>query len=703
MAVYTNLKEKRRWESIRAALKASDSTAEEIAGATGIPLRTVRRHLPRYVGEGILRASESKNTHYGKRPAVYSLADAQVNDAQIESTPKVGGGQPYAKCPRPLSVTGESMNVPSCNGIQVEGTTLESPTCNTINIDINTDIKNNGNRKVAVAVANFDIERVLPLDTPAIAGLIEPEPDEEPDDPLVIRKTILIPGNAEPSVMRSSQLPVVPPDGRRLWFDTEEALLKFLQSDRMASNLRQESDKAITTLCHDGTWAVDVFQTPIKNVAEMFGTFCNGDLIDPSLVEETEGRYRTLRTECISALPECACQKAYLAHAVDTRDCSLTLGSTCEHPDCPVAQAEKDALALRSQSNGVCEGWNPVTAYEKEIRREQAMAQNSMKNPLRDGDTLSRSDYEDVAGAWYLTKARKYGLPSCNCGAIVHYGIERGPKFQNPAPIISIASRCSACIGVGFSVRPGVTNWLWPSRIPFGRLTLLAGHPGVGKGMATMYIAAAASTGTGWFDCKNTNGPLEVVIASSEDAIADTLTPRLMAAGADLSKVMFLDGVSTDKGDKEFTLDTDLPALREMTVSYPNAKLIIIDPVLDYLQGKSEMNAKALFSALDRIAEETRAAIVLVTHYTKTAGKSNSITRGNAMGLVDAVHVAWSFGMDRTDGLMKMLPLKAPCGGGLTYQIVPKKLEIDGKFKDEGFLRWEGVTGCNSVLKVRMK
>src|ERR1019366_5685184 len=99
------------------------------------------------------------------------------------------------------------------------------------------------------------------------------------------------------------------------------------------------------------------------------------------------------------------------------------------------------------------------------------------------------------------------------------------------------------------SITREVLSWLWPNRIPFGKLTLFVGHPGIGKGMATMHVIACASTGTGWVDCDNTNTPVDSILISTEDSAGDTLVPRLQAAGADLDRVIVFDKMTTEQGD----------------------------------------------------------------------------------------------------------------------------------------------------------
>ncbi len=45
-------------------------------------------------------------------------------------------------------------------------------------------------------------------------------------------------------------------------------------------------------------------------------------------------------------------------------------------------------------------------------------------------------------------------------------------------------------------IQPESVRWLWPGRLPLGRLSLIAGMPGLGKSFATASIAASVSTGS---------------------------------------------------------------------------------------------------------------------------------------------------------------------------------------------------------------
>src|SRR2546421_333545 len=79
-------------------------------------------------------------------------------------------------------------------------------------------------------------------------------------------------------------------------------------------------------------------------------------------------------------------------------------------------------------------------------------------------------------------------------------------------------------------VQPEPVTWLWQRRIPLGKLTLLSGDPGLGKSTLLLDLAARVTKKTPMPD-----GSLPVrggvVVLSAEDGAADTIVPRLNAAG----------------------------------------------------------------------------------------------------------------------------------------------------------------------------
>ena len=84
----------------------------------------------------------------------------------------------------------------------------------------------------------------------------------------------------------------------------------------------------------------------------------------------------------------------------------------------------------------------------------------------------------------------------------------------------------------------------------------------------------------------------DVLFISAEDDAADTIRPRLDAAGADPSRVHIVGGVESlnRDGDPEtrlLSLRRDLEPIREAARSLKQCRLIVVDPVSAYLDGRT--------------------------------------------------------------------------------------------------------------------
>jgi len=170
-------------------------------------------------------------------------------------------------------------------------------------------------------------------------------------------------------------------------------------------------------------------------------------------------------------------------------------------------------------------------------------------------------------------------------------------------------------------------NWLWPPYIPKGKLTLLEGDPGVGKSWVSLAVATAVSLGNGLLG-QEEGEPANVVIASAEDGLGDTIRPRLDAMGADNRRIFAIDGA--------LVLDLDGFTLLETYLEKKQPTLLIIDPLVAYLGSNIDIHraneTRAVMSQLARLAEKFDAAILAVRHLTK-GGMSKAIYRG--LGSID--------------------------------------------------------------------
>lgn len=170
-------------------------------------------------------------------------------------------------------------------------------------------------------------------------------------------------------------------------------------------------------------------------------------------------------------------------------------------------------------------------------------------------------------------------------------------------------------------------QWLWSPFIPFGKITIIQGDPGEGKTTLALRLAAACTTET-QLPGMEKQAPFPVIYQTAEDGLGDTIKPRLMEAGADLTKVMNI----VEDGRSLTLLDERI----EKAIVQTGAKLMILDPIQGYLGDRVDMNRaneiRSVLKNVASVAERTGCAIVLVGHLNKASG-SSSAYRG--LGSID--------------------------------------------------------------------
>jgi putative DNA primase/helicase len=214
-------------------------------------------------------------------------------------------------------------------------------------------------------------------------------------------------------------------------------------------------------------------------------------------------------------------------------------------------------------------------------------------------------------------------------------------------------------------------RWLWPGRIACGKLTVIAGNPGLGKSQLTASLAAIVSHGELWPVENSRCEPGGVVILSAEDDAEDTIRPRLEAAGADLQRCYMLDAVCDvdEKGkpyQRAFSLKRDLERLSSLLAELKNVRLVVVDPISAYLgDADSHKNAeiRALLAPLGDLAAKHGAAVVAVSHFNK-AGQQDALLRVmGSLAFVAAARAAYAVVKYQNDPQRRLfLPLKNNLG-----------------------------------------
>lgn len=201
-------------------------------------------------------------------------------------------------------------------------------------------------------------------------------------------------------------------------------------------------------------------------------------------------------------------------------------------------------------------------------------------------------------------------------------GLDRNAWVAEKLPKSTIVLTCGA------DLTPEPVQWLWPDWLAQGKFHLLAGAPGQGKTTIAMSLAATVTIGSRWPDgsrCEAGN----VLIWSGEDDYKDTLLPRLLAAGADRSRVFFVEGTRTGNMVRPFDPSTDMRTLKEAIQKIGIVRLIVIDPVSTAVAGDSHKNTEVRrgLQPLVDLAVAVDAALLGITHLSKGGQGSDPAQR----------------------------------------------------------------------------
>jgi hypothetical protein len=250
-------------------------------------------------------------------------------------------------------------------------------------------------------------------------------------------------------------------------------------------------------------------------------------------------------------------------------------------------------------------------------------------------------------------------------------------------PEIVAAHAANAILRRGSEVLPQAVDWLWDGWLAASMLHLIGGAPGTGKTTIAVALAAAITCGGTWPDGTRAKAG-NVLIWSGEDDYRVTLAPRLHAAGADMDRVFFVEGVQ--QGPERFPFDPakDMDALRAALRDIPDIQLVVIDPIVSAVAKDSHNNGdvrRGLQPLVD-LGMEKGAAVLGITHFSKgTQGREplERVTGSLAFGALARlvmVTVKQEAEVDRPERriLVRAKSNIGPDGGGFVYGL--KQVEL---------------------------
>ena len=192
------------------------------------------------------------------------------------------------------------------------------------------------------------------------------------------------------------------------------------------------------------------------------------------------------------------------------------------------------------------------------------------------------------------------------------------------------------------SVKVEQIEWLLYPFIPFGKVTIIQGDPGEGKTTMVLQIIAKLTRGESILlnqksqkeaqkdseknlkqevlSQDNPMQPVNVIYRTAEDGLGDTIKPRLLAAGADCSRVLVID----DQDQPLTMLDVRL----EEAIMQTKARMVVLDPIQGFLGTDVDMHRaneiRPLMKRVAVLAEKYHCAIILIGHMNKNSnGKSS--------------------------------------------------------------------------------
>ena len=212
---------------------------------------------------------------------------------------------------------------------------------------------------------------------------------------------------------------------------------------------------------------------------------------------------------------------------------------------------------------------------------------------------------------------------------------------------------CAAQPGLLADVPMQSVAWLVPQLLPLGEVSLLGADGGTGKGIWQAQLIAYVTAGktSGFFPLPPQQTG-KVLLLAGEDDPGKVLKARLLAAGADMNRVLVL------TADDYFGKTGQPLTLKDQALADFAAKagplLLIVDPLQSFLPADVEMASRnqmrSALLPLRAIAAKQGCAVLIVMHSNKKQGVSGRARLADSSDIWDMARSVLMMGRAKNDG-----------------------------------------------------
>jgi len=246
-------------------------------------------------------------------------------------------------------------------------------------------------------------------------------------------------------------------------------------------------------------------------------------------------------------------------------------------------------------------------------------------------------------------------------------------------------------------------EWIWPGMLAKQKVHVLAGESGIGKTMILCQISAVVSRGGIFPGEKEPCTKGRVLFLTGEDGEDDTIKPRLMASGADMSNVTLLNEMI---GEEYFTVQKHIGELESLIDNRGDVSLLIIDPITAFcgsaFDSNSNTHVRGIVGRLTVLAKRTGIGILCLTHLTKDKTKplGQRVIGSGAwyqaprivLGVIEHDEYGCVLGKEKTNISNRM--------GCYPYELVSTYIEMeDGGLEEAYYANWSDYRLNDTTLR----